>query len=921
MFDLIFIALVVGILSWNRRLGQRVGAAEARIKALQDDLARLRSGQAIAEAAQVAEASPAPVSVAEPAAVPPPAVPPHAAPPVVALTEAATPAEPMAVTAEAESLATEVADRAAPSQTQAIVFTAATADRLLRFLRENWVYVVSAVSLALAGVFLVQYGIEQGLISPTVRVLAAMALGGALICVGEYLRRRFGDAPDSTVAYLPATFSGAGVVAVFAGVMAARQLYGLIGPGMAMAGYVLTALVAVVLGWFNGAFLVAVGLVGAAAAPFLVGGESQPAAWLYLYYALVTVLGLAVDTVRRWAWVSVLALVLGYAGGLVMRQFGAGEEAWMFLLAALPLLVTILPDRSLLPRHEGPATSLALAAQRLPSFPVRLVTGALLASSLLLMAELSGPADLAFLAFALLTFLALVYLLWAGAAEGLADVAALPALAFLLGLAAVAVGYMPLFADYWALNLAERAPGVPAPKVVTELSVMAIAMALAAAWRALRPQPLALAQGIAAVWLAPLAMILLDRRWFPAEVIGAFRWALHPIIVAALLVALAARFAARDAEDHRRAAHAALAALAMIALSLFILTSATPLTLALAVLIVVAAALDARFRLPEMTVFIQLGAAVLTCRLLIDPGLFWASDAPLTDVILAFLGPVAAGLACLRLYREMPRPITRGVVETAVLLWGLMLADTLLGRWITDGMGLSADTHWGIGLLAMPWLGMALVQAWRSQLGGVLARLRRWLAVIYGLLAGLAFLLAATLLNPLFSSEYDSGALIRGPMVIDTLALAYLLPALVLFMATSRLRFLHRLLRRGLFAAAGALGLLYLGLEIRRFWQGDWLGIPTVAQGELYTYTLALILIGAGLLYAAIARRSAILRKIAMAVIAVTIAKVFLIDASGLTGLTRVFSFLGLGLSLAGLAWLNRWAQAAQRSDGTAERS
>jgi len=39
------------------------------------------------------------------------------------------------------------------------------------------------------------------------------------------------------------------------------------------------------------------------------------------------------------------------------------------------------------------------------------------------------------------------------------------------------------------------------------------------------------------------------------------------------------------------------------------------------------------------------------------------------------------------------------------------------------------------------------------------------------------------------------------------------------------------------------------------------------------------------------------------------VAKVFLLDASGLTGLTRVVSFAGLGLSLAGLAWLNRWAE------------
>ena len=60
----------------------------------------------------------------------------------------------------------------------------------------------------------------------------------------------------------------------------------------------------------------------------------------------------------------------------------------------------------------------------------------------------------------------------------------------------------------------------------------------------------------------------------------------------------------------------------------------------------------------------------------------------------------------------------------------------------------------------------------------------------------------------------------------------------------------------------------------------------------------------------------AALRAIAMTVIGLTAAKVFLIDAAGLTGLTRVLSFLGLGLSLAGLAWLNRWAGQATRREG-----
>jgi uncharacterized membrane protein len=122
-------------------------------------------------------------------------------------------------------------------------------------------------------------------------------------------------------------------------------------------------------------------------------------------------------------------------------------------------------------------------------------------------------------------------------------------------------------------------------------------------------------------------------------------------------------------------------------------------------------------------------------------------------------------------------------------------------------------------------------------------------------------------------------------------------------------------LRYGLLAIGAALAALYICLEIRRFWRGDDLSVLGVTQAELYSYTIALMVLGAALLYQAIARRSPLLRRAAMAVIAVTVAKVFLVDASGLSGLTRVFSFLALGLSLAGLAWLNRWAAGQQSSD------
>ncbi|MDQ7072084.1 MAG: DUF2339 domain-containing protein [Rhodobacterales bacterium] len=84
------------------------------------------------------------------------------------------------------------------------------------WLKENWFYAVSALSLALAGVFLVQYGNEQGLLPPLARVWAALLFGIVLIGAGEYVRRRFGDETNVATAYLPSTFSGAGVVTLFA---------------------------------------------------------------------------------------------------------------------------------------------------------------------------------------------------------------------------------------------------------------------------------------------------------------------------------------------------------------------------------------------------------------------------------------------------------------------------------------------------------------------------------------------------------------------------------------------------------------------------------------------------------------------------------------------------------------------------------
>ncbi len=818
---------------------------------------------------------------------------------------ATAPRDPWGVPAGRASTATPPA--------QAVASGPSSVDRLGAWLKVNWVYAVSALSLALAGIFFVQYGIENGLLPPAARVAAAILFGLALIGAGEGLRRRWGDREGDATAYLPSTFSGAGLVSIFGGIIAARQLYGLIGPEAAFGGLIATALLAVVLGWFYGPFLAAVGLIGAAAAPFLVGGESDAPYWLYGYFAMIVAVGLFVDTIRRWAWVSVLAVAIGIAGaGLV--YVGTGGVGWfMLMLVAMVFLVVCVPARGLMPDHAGAMTIGALRGKggEKPIFPTLLAAGTVAAASFLLLALDSDTGAESLMAYICLAGLALALTVWSTGARALSDLTVLPAAAFLLRLGFEGLDRGPLRQDFVSRAIAIRPPETSAPFTATLLLAIATLITLGAAWVSGGAGRLKPFWAAGAALTAPVAALVMELFWGPSLVLGAYPWALHVIALAALMVGLAVAFARADGGDMRRAAYATLSALSLIALALFLVTTKGALTLALAALMVSAAWLDRRFKLPEMGWFVQAGVLVLGFRLVIDPGLDWAvNSAALWEVVVSYAGGALAAFAALFLLRDLDRPGAKAFLESGGASAAALLANVLITRWLTDSEGSREliGSHWAVALNAMPWLIVALAQAYRMKLGGVVSWLRVGIAGVAGLFWGAGTLATLTVANPVYSDWLGDAHLVRGPLLFDTLLVAYALPGLILLSAWRYLGHLPRLPRMALAGIGPALIAVYAGFEIRRFWRGPDLSVPGVTQAELYSYTVALMLVGAALLYQAIARRSQGLRRIAMAVIALTIAKVFLIDASGLTGLTRVFSFLALGLSLAGLAWLNRWA-------------
>lgn len=789
---------------------------------------------------------------------------------------------------------------------------------LSAWLRENWFYAVSALSLALAGLFLVQYGVENGLLPPTARVAAALAFGAILIVAGEYLRRRFGDDEGSATAYLPSVFSGAGLVTLFGGILAARQLYDLIGAEAALAGMVLVALVGLVLGWFHGPLLAAVGLIGAFAAPFLVGGSSDDPTWLYGYIFVLAILGLGIDTVRRWAWISVLTLFGAYSASLlVVLSSPLTEPGYLTCATALALIAIAIPARRIRPDHAGPMVAEMIRRtnwKHWPEFPTRLAFGAVATSTAILSLHWPDSAGEFWLGVSLLSGLTLALVLWAKDARALQDVTVLPVLGLIwfvlihgLDHGAVARGFTATYAETAEADY---------PMVVTLLVGLGALISVLAAWRSFTTTQYAVVWAGAAVLIAPVMAISLEIGWRPAEVIGAYPWALHAIALGALMVALAERFARVDGDNRMRPALATLSALSCLAFACVIVLSSAALTIALVATIVVAAMLDRKFTLPPMSWFIWAGVFTVTVRLVLDPGLDWANSAPVPEMALVYTAATVGFLVGWALLLPLERPVAKLLLESAAWATGGILLSLLLLRWLESfGDGGADNSHWGLGLLSVIWLLLAYAQVQRFELGGKLNYLRYLLAVFFAAHGILRLGQALFDANPLLSTFADP---VLGPPVLNTLVVAYLLPAVAIGFSAWRIRAVPLWLLRASYGLAIALVTVWLGLTIRHFWQSadNMFEGNGVTQPELYTYTMALLIIGAALFYQSLARRSDLMRKAGLAVIGLAVAKVFLIDIAGLGGLIRVFSLLALGLALAGLAWLNRWAKLRHSPQG-----
>ena len=856
--------LFVLVLSDRSRTAQRLEALMRRIATLE---ARLGGTAAPAAAAAPAHAPEAAVTTPpEPAAVPAPA----------------TVAAPASAPANPPTPVPVAAATAAPTPPRVSL-----EERVMR----RWIVWLGGVALCLGAGFLVKYSVDQGYFGPVARVVAGAILGLALRVASEVARRGdigkpadFGGRPDA----IPQALAASGSVALFASVYGAYALYDLLGP---LAAFVLLAFVAaatVLLSLLHGAAMAWLGLIGVYVVPALVTTPHPSAVGLLGYVGIATAGSMALLRWRGWVWLGWVA----FAGAatwslLALLEWSADELRWplgLFLMA-LPVLFVLVADA---------VGDYAEARLRRPAAWIASGFAALTMWALLEGADYDTVMlGIAFAQIALLTALAWRYppvdrLAWIGAA-----------------LAAIVIACWRFEAvdrpgrDSLHLLLLPPASGTGSYVLLAALlGVLYGFGGFALLWRAANPARWAIVSAV-----TPL-LLLIAAYWRLEHFALSLPWAGIALLLAALALAAVERLAPHGDEERHRLALAvyAVAMTAAVTLALTLTLRVGWLTVALALELPALAAVNRRVPSPAFKRVAAILAAIVLVRLLLNPQLrHYALDARpiLNDLLYLYGVPLLSFLAASQLFRLDESDRTRWLLDGGAVALTLALVSVEIRHLVHGGRLVGPYELGEQGLFSTAWLGLAVLL---MRYGFGLARVVRefawrFMAVVAAInIVVISALLANPLLVPI-----DVG---HNPF-FNALLLAFGAPALLaLFLA-------HPLARRthpGIGALSGVLGLalvfLYVTMQVRHWFVGPILAEGEPSDAEWYAYSAVWLVYGAALLGLGIVRQAPMLRIAGLAVGGIVAVKAFIFDMAALTGLYRAASFLGLGASLIGLAYL-----------------
>ncbi len=811
----------------------------------------------------------------------------------------------------------------------------------------RWTVWVGGLALALGGVFLVRFAVEQNLLGPVARICLGLLLAIALLVAGEWLRRGekrhapASSAPETTgeehisetsistpqsaspastskpslppqharpLPSVPAMLTAAGTMTAFGSIYAAYELYGLISPAFAFVLLALTGIATVFAALLHGPALAALGFAGAALTPLLIQSNDPNAFGVAILITAVGASALAVARVRYWRWLAQLGIWGMAAWGFVLLLFEVPQAIPATGLMALVLLG--LTAMLLTPGLLWGPPAIGHRQDRLSASAVSL--SLLLAACAAVWGEMET---------APLT----VFILAIGGALALAWRA--PALA-LAALAAAIIAPLPLLE--WALPspvgsaLAPAGPmegAVSGPEFYRLGGFLAYGFLMGGLIHVLGLMRTHLrGRGRAAlIWAmaataGPLLLLLAAYIRLTVAIvlfiIGYGDMAQMEPSPAFALVALGLGLlftwsAERLGQSLRTAAAAVFAAGAVVSLALALAFALEKgwLTVGLALAALGVAWVSTRRALPGLR---QLSAGL---GLVVLARIWWAPAIAGTDpgstpvfnwLLWGYGVPCLAFAGAAHLLGRTRDDRSRRILECLSLLFAVLLVAFEVRHLAHGGLALdefgSGTGLFENGLLTTLYGVMALALARMAEKSG--RRLHATFSLVVAALAGISALVGLFGINPFQLSENIGG------LLINDLLLAYGIPAVLAMLLARHMPAAPGALRLAVQGLALVLALAWLSFEVSRFFQGPVLSFSAISASEWYAWSAAWLGFGIVLLVVGLWRNSQGLRMASALVTGATVVKVFLSDMADLEGALRAFSFIGLGIVLVAMGWL-----------------
>lgn len=751
---------------------------------------------------------------------------------------------------------------------------------------------IGAVSLICAAFFLVRYSIEAGWLSPLVRVGLGAAFGAGLVSAGQWTIRHTGIANYKRIAQ---GLVGAGLVSLYVSLYAAVSLYSLLPPFIGFGAMTAVTMLAVILSLRHGQPIAAFGLLGGLLTPALVGSPEPNAMALFTYLFLLFG-GMLLVLARKGWWVLAAIALTGvflWTGFWYCVAFAPGDALALVLFPVAICGIVLATTKSYVLEQEEPE------AENLPVHALNMIA---VAGGAMTILWLGARITLSLFDWSMLGLISL-------GCVGLAYCR--PAIYQRVLWAKLAADLVLFF--MWAHGAA------PAGSMAVIAGMAAIYMALPylIMRRVHDPRFWAGVQLVASIAL---------------YAISCYRVSLPPVFadhgvlgMAALILTGLSVYQAREMrlgyqadetiQDHLTAIYA-LAATSFISLGLsaempreylpLVFAAQTMATMwvysrtGIAFLKTIVLTLTGVFLAMHYEQFVLFGQLSLDSLFGKLPSRHLAGSAML-DRPLVNLGlpAVFMGLA-LFIHRKQENPES----SLSHVLFGTALMLALGGGYymVRDLFQTSADFfairagffERGIVTLLIAASGLAVMKYAPDVLkiwGRCLFHLAMLRIVWFDLL----------ILNPFMHNSQFVGDWPLANGVTLTYGAGI---ALAAWAAGSHAWVQAGSLIRKTYRLTGFILLFALSsLTVRQYFHEGWLATGGMGHAEFYSYSVAWLLTGLGLLAFGIVRQNGTARMASLAFMMLTTGKVFLLDAAELEGLYRVFSFLGLGLSLIGLSY------------------